>query len=471
MLRHFWRTIALTSASGTPQKISPRSISSEVSQKNSSSQAAASSEVSQKVSPRVVRQLKTGPRYSDHTASSSNLVSKASKERSPKVADHRSPRSPASEGLQRIQAQARTLVGETLMQLETAKKTVEMFKSDGVKATEAYKAVASELDQSRAQVNFLEELVSKLKADISSKGSQNEEGEDTVKAEVNSAKLEVEQLRSALEAAEIRYNEERARSAEQIQNAFETVEKIKSVSSEKEAELESELRKSKYEIEELKANLMDKETELQGICEENEALTVKLESTLSGQREIELEKMLNKSKTEIENLKSSLIEKETHLQNISDENEKLKSEMNKGDKVNNEIESDIESARAGEREARMKISYMTEEVEKSNIKAARVAEQLEAAQAANAETEAELRRLKVQSDQWRKAAEAAAAMLSAGNNGQIMERTGSMDSHYGSPRTGKISSPYADDLDEDLMKKKNANMLRRFGVLWKKQQK
>ncbi|KAK6144460.1 hypothetical protein DH2020_021280 [Rehmannia glutinosa] len=422
----------LTSASGTPQKISPRSISSEVSQKNSSPQAAASSEVSQKVSPRVVRQLKTGPRYSDHTASSSNLVSKASKERSPKVADHRSPRSPASEkkrptkvselenqisqlendlktvkdqlcstealkkqaqkdaeesnqqlaalslkleesqkallqqtcseerdvtvqseleaiekqhshdsaalasSLDEIkhlksqleidrsepeqnelrklkenlsetlslvedmknelrdckesEAQARTLVGETLMQLETAKKTVEMFKSDGVKATEAYKAVASELDQSRARVNFLEELVSKLKADISSKGSQNEEGEDTVKAEVNSAKLEVEQLRSALEAAEIRYNEERARSAEQIQNAFETVEKIKSVSSEKEAELESELRKSKYEIEELKANLMDKETELQGICEENEALTVKLESTLSGQREIELEK-------------------------------------------------------------------------------------------------------------------------------------------------------------------------------------
>ncbi|KAL0390492.1 UNVERIFIED_CONTAM: Interactor of constitutive active ROPs 3 [Sesamum calycinum] len=118
----------------------------------------------------------------------------------------------------------------------------------------------------------------------------------------------------------------------------------------------------------------------------------------------------------------------------------------------------------------MKIGYMTEEVDKSNRKAARVAEQLEAAQAANAEMEAELRRLKVQSDQWRKAAEAAAAMLSAGNNGHLMERTGSMDSNY-SPRTGKISSPYADDLDEDLMKKKNANMLRRIGVLWKKPQK
>ncbi|KAL2239797.1 interactor of constitutive active ROPs 3 [Sesamum indicum] len=629
---------ARTSSSGAPQKNSPRSISSEATQKNSPQ--AASSEASQKFSPRVVRQLKTSPRYSDHTASSSNQVSRAPKEKSPKVADHRSPRSPASEKrrpsrvselesqvsqlendlkivkdrlcsteelkkqaqkdaeesnqqllalslklqesqkqlleqsapkevlceiteerdeklqseLEAIQkqhssdsaalasaldeikqlktqleivaeseathsknseaeqnelhklrenlsntlmlvedmknqlrdskeseTQAQALVGETLVQLEAAKKMVEMLRSDGLKATEAYNSVASELDQSRARVNFLEELVSKLKADIHTGGSKDSlsEGDDlkqrtqeSLEMEVNSVKVEVEQLRSALEAAEIRYNEEQAQSAEQIRNALEMVEKIKSASGQREAELESELRKSKYEIEELKANLMDKETELQGICEENEGLTVKLENTLSGQGEHELEKKLQKSNAEIENLKVRLMDKETEWQHISEENEKLKleiKEMIKG-KVSDEIVSDIESARAAEREALMKIGYMTEEVDKSNRKAARVAEQLEAAQAANAEMEAELRRLKVQSDQWRKAAEAAAAMLSAGNNGHLMERTGSMDSNY-SPRTGKISSPYADDLDEDLMKKKNANMLRRFGVLWKKPQK
>ncbi|KAG6415091.1 hypothetical protein SASPL_122493 [Salvia splendens] len=599
---------ARSSPSGAPQKSSPRSISSEASLKSSSPQAS-STEAPQKVSPRVVRQLKTGPRFLDPTASSSNQANRASKERSPKVTDHKSPRSPLSEKkrpskipelesqisqlehdlkvvkdqlisteaqkkqaqtdaeesnqqlsalslkLEELQkhlseqpsseevvseeqklgsqselealkkqgsldsaalasafdeikqlkvqlemvaefkapqpkhseseqndltklkenlsetlliveemkqqvmcskeseAQAQALVRETLVQLETAKKMVETLRSDGLKTTEEYTAIASELEQSRARVSFLEDLVSKLQADIGSDGKRDSQGE----IEVSSLRLEIEQLRSVLEAGEIRYNEERSRNAEQMQDAMEKVEKFKSASSQREAELEVEFRRSKYEIEELKANLMDKETELQGIVEENEGLTVRLENSVSGQRESELEK---KFQAEIETLKASLAQKEAEWQSTSKENEILK-EMAKNGRTSEEIES----------EAVMKVSYMAEEIEKSNKKAVRVGEQLEAAQATNAEMEGELRRLKVQSDQWRKAAEAAAAMLSAGNNnGQMMERTGSMDGHY-SPMTGKVSSPYADDLDEELMKKKNGNKLRKFGVLWKKPQK
>ncbi|KAL1544159.1 interactor of constitutive active ROPs 3-like isoform X2 [Salvia divinorum] len=611
---------ARSSHSGAPQKSSPLSISSEASLKSSSPQTA-SSEAPQNVSPRVVRQLKTGPRFLDPTASSSNQANRSPKVRSPKVVGRKSPKSPLSEkkrpskipelesqisqlehdlevvkdqlisteaqkkqaqkdaeesnhqlsalslkleelqkhlleqprseeavrdtseeqklGLQseleaikkqsshdstalasaldeitqlkvqlktvaesknpqakhseseqndllklkenlsdtlliveemkqqviyskESEAQAQALVAETLVQLETAKKMVETLRSDGLKATEAYKSIASELEQSRARVNFLEDLVSKLQTDISSSGKKDCQGKDKGEMEVASLKLEVEQLRSALEAHEIRYNEERSQSVEKIHDAMEMVEKFKSASSQREAELEVEIRRSKYEIEELKANLMDKETELQGICEENEGLTMKLESSMSGQRENELEKKFH----ELETLKASLAQKEVEWQNTSKENNKLKEMMNGRTSV--EV-GDMDSARVAESEAAMKVSYMVEEIEKSNKKAARVGEQLEAAQATNAEMEAELRRVKVQSDQWRKAAEAAAAMLSAGNNGQIMERTGSMDSHY-SPQTGKISSPYADDLDEEL-KKKNANMLRRFGVLWKKPQK
>ncbi|XP_041991902.1 interactor of constitutive active ROPs 3-like [Salvia splendens] len=351
------------------------------------------------------------------------------------------------------EAQAQALVRETLVQLETAKKMVETLRSDGLKTTEEYTAIASELEQSRARVSFLEDLVNKLQADIGSDGKKDSQGE----IEVSSLRLEIEQLRSVLEAGEIRYNEERSRNAEQMQDAMETVEKFKSASSQRESELEVEIRRSKYEIEELKANLMDKETELQGIVEENEGLTVKLENSVSGQRESELEKKFH---AEIETLKASLTQKEAEWQSTSKENEILK-EMAKNGRTSEEIES----------EAAMNVSYMAEEIEKSNKKAARVGEQLEAAQATNAEMEGELRRLKVQSDQWRKAAEAAAAMLSAGNNnGQMMERTGSIDGHY-SPLTGKVSSPYADNLDEELMKKKNGNKLRKFGVLWKKPQK
>lgn len=68
------------------------------------------------------------------------------------------------------------------------------------------------------------------------------------------------------------------------------------------------------------------------------------------------------------------------------------------------------------------------------------------------------------------AAEAAAAMISAGNNGKFMERTASLDSSYNSI-AGKIGSPYTEDLEDDLLKKKNGNMLKKIGVLWKKPQK
>ncbi|KAE9447894.1 hypothetical protein C3L33_20196, partial [Rhododendron williamsianum] len=96
-------------------------------------------------------------------------------------------------------------------------------------------------------------------------------------------------------------------------------------------------------------------------------------------------------------------------------------------------------------------------------------EQLDASQAANAEMEAELRRLKVQSDQWRKAVEAAAAMLSTGNNnGKYVERTGSLDYHT---IGGKLGSPFSEDLDDESPKKKNGGVFKKIGVMLKKGQK
>lgn len=387
------------------------------------------------------------------------------------------------------EAQAQALVGETLLQLETARQTVEVLKSDSMKSMEAYNSVASELDQSRARVNFLEELVSKLK-NISGDVSQNPAGDHNIelelgkdqetgesikiKAELHSLKSEVARLRSALEIAESKYHEEQIRSTVQIRNAYELVEQIKSGSSLREAALEAELKKKKADVEELKANLMDKETELQGISEENEGLNLKLEKSLSCQREYELEKELKKLNECVSELRANLMDKETELQSISEENEMLKLEIKKREmdrgKANDHVVAEVEAAKAAEREALMKLGIVMEEADKSNRRAARVTEQLEAAQAANSEMEAELRRLKVQSDQWRKAAEAAAAMISAGNNGKFMERTASLDSNYNSI-AGKIGSPYSEDMEDDLLKKKNGNMLKKIGVLWKKPQK
>ncbi|XP_052187574.1 interactor of constitutive active ROPs 3 isoform X2 [Diospyros lotus] len=390
------------------------------------------------------------------------------------------------------EAQAQELVGETLLQLETAKRTVETLRLDGIKAKEAYNSIAVELDQSKAHVNQLEEVVNKLKANINSAGSIDSESLETdpkieceatknekitkssqLEAELTSLKMELGQLRTVLETSEIKYNEEQIQNMLHIRSTNELVEQIKAASSLREAELDAELDKTKANIEELKANLMDKETELQGISEENEELHMKLENSLTCQIEYEQEKDLKKLE-EVEDLKANLMDKETELQIVLEENEMLKSkirgrEMDKG-KAKDEIVAEVEATRAAEREALVKLGYMTQEAEKSNRRAARVAEQLEAAQAATSEMEADLRRLKVQSDQWRKAAEAAVAMLSTANNGKFMDRTGSLDSSY-NPAAGKISLPYSEEFDDDLLRKKNGNMLKKIGVLWKKPQK
>lgn len=398
-------------------------------------------------------------------------------------------------GSRESEAQAQELVRETLLQLEAAKETVNSLRSDVSLSTEAYNGLASELEQSRARACFLEDLVSKLNADlvkakehicINPIVSQNFGGDTSriseivdvneLELELQRTKCEVLQLKSALEAAEIRYNEERSHSSSQMNNASELLEQIKSESSLKEAQLEEQLKKARANVEELKANLMDKETELQCISEENDSLNTKLEGSMSSQREQELENELKKLREYLEEMTANLTDKMTELKTIAEENGKLKLEINKRETdigvENDSFFAEIEASRAKEQEAMAKLGCMMEEVDKSSRKAARASEQLELAQAANAEMEAELRKLKVQSDQWRKAAEAAASMLSPGSNGKFVERTGSLplDNNY-SPIGGRISSPYLDDYDEDSYKKKNGSVLKKIGVLWKKPQK
>ncbi|KAJ7980953.1 Interactor of constitutive active ROPs [Quillaja saponaria] len=385
--------------------------------------------------------------------------------------------------------QAQALASETLLQLETAERAVDVLRADAAKDVD-YASIASELYQSKSRVNVLEELVSKLESDLSNKSGNcctNLEGDSNLDQEVEKTKegqepnqietelcylkSEVGRLRSVLEIAETKYQEEQLQSTLQIRNAYELVEQVKSEYSLRESELEGELKIRKADIDELKANLMDKETELQGIVEENEGLNMKLEKNHSCQREYALEKELKRLNECVTELRVNLMDKEAALQSISEENELLKVEMNKrivdGGKGSGEVVVEVEEAKAAEQEAFVKLGIVMEEADKSNRKAARVAEQLEAAQAANSEMEADLRRLKVQSDQLRKAAEAAAAMLSAGNNGKLMERTGSLDSNY----DNHTCSPCSEEIDDYFQKKKNGNMLKKIGVLWKKPQK
>lgn len=352
------------------------------------------------------------------------------------------------------EARALEAVSQTQEQLEFAKSTEETLRSENQKAMEAYNSLTMEFEKSKAQVTSLEGLVIKLQ--------ENPAGDVDGQEELKSMKSEVEKLQGALEGAEKRYQEEYIQSTLQIRSAYELVEQTRSESCQKVAILEANLEKSKSEMEDLRAKLVEKEAKLQTTSEENKKLNEKLEKTELTEKDTEHVMEVKRLEADLVDLKRVMLDKETELNKITEENERLIMEKNE---VKDEA---IEAARIAEREAVMKVGYLTEEADKSSRKVVRVTEQLDLAQAANAELEAEMRRLKVQSDQWRKAAEAAATMLSGGNNGKFVERTGSLDSHT---IGGKLNSPFSEDMEDESPKKKNSNMLKKIGVLLKKSQK
>uniref|UniRef100_A0A1J3IZG2 Interactor of constitutive active ROPs 5 n=1 Tax=Noccaea caerulescens TaxID=107243 RepID=A0A1J3IZG2_NOCCA len=221
----------------------------------------------------------------------------------------------------------------------------------------------SELEQSKFEARSLEKLVRQLEEERrNERDSLSSSTEvENLKEAMNLARKEIMQLKSALQAAETRYQEEYIQSTLQIRNAYEQTEAVKSRYSQREAELDQELKRTKAETEVLRKGLMDK----------------KKEDEFTGD--------VKKLESELMEVRGSLMDKEMELQ-------RLKSEMEK-------------------------------KVESVNMEA------MEA-------MEAELRRVKVQCEQWRKAAETAASIL---NNDEV--RTDSVE---------------------------NGKMLKKFGVLLKK---
>ncbi|GAU15604.1 hypothetical protein TSUD_108630 [Trifolium subterraneum] len=358
--------------------------------------------------------------------------------------------------------QAQPLVNETLRQLEAAKRAVELLRAGAAKSVHVSKHESS--------------LAHEGNVEMESERLEKKDSTNHIEIEVRSLRSEVELLRSAIEIAETKFQEEQIQNTVKLRNAYEIIEQIKLELSQRESELE----RKKGEIKKLKENLMDKENELQGVVDENERLNLTLEkiTSLSSKKEQELQKELNRLDKCVVALKGEMMDKETTLQSISEENEILKMEINKRftfahvGVAREDVAVEIGAAKAAERDAFAKLKIMMEEAERSNRRAMMVAEMLEAAQAANTEKETELKRIKVQCDQWRKAAEAAAAIFSTRDEGQIAERSMSMDNYTNNVMKTKYLS-FCDDIDDwsDLQRKKNGNVLKKIGVLWKKPQK
>ncbi|KAK1692484.1 hypothetical protein QYE76_009181 [Lolium multiflorum] len=368
-------------------------------------------------------------------------------------------------------ADANAMATEMKLQLETAKATIDSLVAEGARLQECLRSKDVELSESKARVVSLEEDLKKVQAAGNESLSEAQAGNanggfgspltEVLKSVNGSPDLEVEHWRTALEVAEMRYQEEQTRMTIETKTAYEMLENMKSKCAHQLCDMELKL-KSKNE--ELVAALAAKAQDLHrsdGLIE----------------MQPELEAKLMKSITDIAELKANLMDKENALQSLAEENETLKSEAGRKEAdVQQRYEAavaELELAKAAEQDVRMRLGYVTEEADKSSRRAARSSEQLDAAQAASAEADAELRRLRVQSDQWRKAAEAAAAALSGGgigeaNNGggRMVERTGSLDPEYNGSIGGKLmGSPFSDD---ESPKRRNSGVLRRMSGLWKK---
>ncbi|KAJ0960096.1 hypothetical protein J5N97_000128 [Dioscorea zingiberensis] len=219
-------------------------------------------------------------------------------------------------GCKEARAQAQAQVSQTLLQLESARRTVETLSSDGMKAMEAYNSIASELDQSKAATMTLSRNLEKSTASLWD--------QMRLRQSFYTLKSEVKRLKSTLETAETKYHEEQIQSTVQIRSAHELVEQMRSASSQREGELEDELEKTKAGVEALKAHLMDKETELQCISE--------------GKRGAEFEASEEPVMPE---------------RSISEENEVLRVKVNKSEmdksKANEEVVAEVEAARCAER--------------------------------------------------------------------------------------------------------------------------
>uniref|UniRef100_A0A0E0KXY7 Uncharacterized protein n=1 Tax=Oryza punctata TaxID=4537 RepID=A0A0E0KXY7_ORYPU len=383
-------------------------------------------------------------------------------------------------------AEANAVAAETKKQLETAKATIDSLLAEGARLQECLRSKDAELGQSMARLATLEEDLKKAQTEGNGH-LKNEQDKDNIDGSFGSpdhgeavekvvvtipngngicggSGAEIEQLRTALEVAEIRYQEEQTRTTIETKTAYEMLENAKSEYESRVRYLELELKSKNDELTEAKA-----------------ALAVRSDGK-SELMQPELEAKLMKSITDMTELKASLMDKETALQSVMEENETLKSEVGKkATEVQQRYEAavaELELAKAAEQDVRMRLGYVTEEADKSSRRAARASEQLDAAQAASAEMETELRRLRVQSDQWRKAAEAAAAALGGGGVGvggggigRNVERTGSLEpaEYTNSMIGGKLaSSPFSDEPEEESPKRRNSGVLRRMSGLWKK---
>ncbi|KAL1820839.1 hypothetical protein ACET3Z_015708 [Daucus carota] len=176
---------------------------------------------------------------------------------------------------------------------------------------------------------------------------------------------------------------------------------------------------------------------------------------------------------EISLLVAKMGEKESELASVSQENEKLKTQLH-------EATMEISSARVKEEELKLRLRQVEEELRSAQGQILHSNALLETVEGEKEALETEMTRLRVQTEQWRKSADAAALVLAGDaemNARGLSTRFESMDKHYCSafepPLGGYAGFLDSQGLDNDSDDgygngKKKSSGVRMFGDLWKK---
>lgn len=177
---------------------------------------------------------------------------------------------------------------------------------------------------------------------------------------------------------------------------------------------------------------------------------------------------------EISMLNVQLDKKIKELEVTSEENDSLKKRLT-------EATSEVSLLRAKEEEMTLKVNKVGEEMEASKSNVFQLREKLKTVEGEKEELEKEMKTLRVQTEQWRKAADAAASVLAGGgveiNGRRVNERCVSMEKHFGGlfqtregGYAGFVGSPgMSDDVDDGFeVGKRKGSGIRMFGDLWKK---
>lgn len=322
-------------------------------------------------------------------------------------------------------------------ELEASRGTIDSILVDGSKLMDSFGAVVGELEESRVQIKILEEKLSSI------------------------GKEESTEIHGDVETLEIKLHEEEILSMVQWQCVVEIIKQIQIESKERERKLEEAANSAKSEVMLLKANLFDKDCELRNVLDK------------SKRKEAEAELNLNLIK-----LKENLEEKEKKMDQVLHENELLRAELTELSTLREKLceQAIIEKKIAieAQKEVLSKLEIAIEEVKESKEKASIVNEKLDSVTNMKAEMETELRKLRIQADQWKKAAETAMALLTVGSKDKLIERTNSYNSNSNSNLnlnsvSGKFGSlDFPDELDDEPLSWKNGNVLRRISGMWKK---